>query len=90
MDSLDSSGGSALDGSNGGIFSGDMVTPQQRIGSMLATSVNRTRNLPNPLVAQPIIGSNLGSNLGSMNTMNNLGSNGPNLGSNDSNIDFQY
>ena len=86
LDPLDSSGGSALDGSNGGIFSGDMVTPQQRIGSMLATSVNRTRNLSNPLVAQPIIGSNLGSNHGSMNTLNNIGSNGNNLGSNDSNI----
>ena len=50
LDPLDSSSGSALDVSNGGIFSGDMVTPQQRIGSMLATSVTRTRNLSNPLV----------------------------------------
>jgi len=86
LDPLDSSGGSALDGSNGGIFSGDMVTPQQRIGSMLTTSVNRTRNLSNPLVAQPIIGSNLGSNLGSMNNVNNIGSHGTNLGSTDNNL----
>jgi len=75
-----------LDVSNGGIFSGDMVTPQQRIGSMLTTSVTRTRNLSNPLVAQQIVGSNLGSNLGSMNNSNNLGSNGSNLGSNINNL----
>ena len=82
FDPLDSSSGSALDGSNGGFLSGDMVTPQQRIGSMLATSVTRTRNLSNPLVAQQIVGSNLGS----VNNSNNLGSNGPNLGSNGSSL----
>ena len=80
LDLLDSSGGSAFDGSNVGIFSGDMVTPQQRIGSMLATSVTRTRNLSNPLVAQQIVGSNLGFNLGSINNSNNLGSTVNNLG----------
>ena len=32
LDPLDSSGGSALDVTNVGIFSGDMVIPQQRIG----------------------------------------------------------
>ena len=82
LDPLDNSGGSTLDVSNGGIFSGDMVTPQQRIGSMLATSVTRTRNLSNPLMVQPIVGSNLGSNLGSNNNTNNLGSKNSNLGSN--------
>ena len=102
LDPLDNSGGSILDVSNGGIFSGDMVTPQQRIGSMLTTSVTRTRNLSNPLVAQQIVGynlgsvnnsnnlgsngPNLGSNLGSMNNSNNLGSNGSNLGSNINNL----
>ena len=82
LDSLDSSGGSALDVTNVGIFSGDMVTPQQSIGSMLATSVTRTKNLSNPLVGQRIFGSNLGFNLGSNNNTNNLGSNNSNLGSN--------
>ena len=82
LDPLDSSGGSALDVSNVGFFSGDMVTPQQRIGSMLATSVTRTRNLSNPLVVQQIVGSNLGS----MNNSNNLGSNGSNLGSTVNNL----
>jgi hypothetical protein len=81
LDPLNSSGGSALDVTNVGIFSGDMVTPQQRIGSMLATSATRTRNLSNPLMVQPIVGSYLGSNISS----NNLGSNIPNLGSNISN-----
>jgi hypothetical protein len=46
LDPLDSSGGSALDVTNVGIFSGDMVTPQQRIGSMLATSVTSTKICP--------------------------------------------
>ena len=51
FDPLNSSGGSALDVTNVGIFSGDMVTPQQRIGSMLATSVTRTKTLSNPLMS---------------------------------------
>ena len=53
---------------------------------MLATSVTRTRNLSNPLVAQQIIGLNLGSNLDSINISNNLGSNGFNLGPTGSNL----
>ena len=52
LDPLDSSGGSALDVTNVGIFSGDMVTSQQRIRSMLATSVTRTKNLSNPLISR--------------------------------------
>jgi hypothetical protein len=86
LDLLDSSGGSALDVTNAGIFSGDMVTPQQSIASILATSVTRTKNLTDPLMVQPIVGSNLGSNLGLNNNSNNLGSNIPNLGSNNSNL----
>ena len=52
LDPLDSSGGSALDVTNVGIFSGDMLTPQQRIGSMLATSVTITKTLSNPLMSR--------------------------------------
>ena len=78
LDPLDSSGGSSLDVSNADIFSGDMVT-QQRTVSMLATSVTRTRNLSNPLVAQQIVGSNLGSNLGSSSNIGGSNNGGTTL-----------